>query len=112
MTGPLQFASLTAEVPLQRAEQAKPPNECLIRKPPDKADFRNIKLASRIVKAMYGVQMKYRRRNAWDCWKVVYAGPKEELEEARVIGEDIMCNPYNYGDPNEDQREFASVTKW
>ena len=126
---PLQVASNT-EVPPQRdiyaeVEQPYQPlprpatNAFLHVRPGPHAHMRNLEWARKLVKSTFGVNVKYRRRDNWEYWMLIYVGPKDKLHLAAELGEDALVNPEFYDDPEpdedasiEEQRELASVRRW
>ena len=88
-------------------------------RPGPHADIRNLGLAQKLVKSTFGVNVKYRRRDNWEYWWLIYVGPEDKLKLASELGEDALVNPEFYDDtePDEDasieeQRELASVRRW
>ena len=73
----------------------------------------NLTQAQRLLKSTLGVKLNWRRRDNWKEWMLIYSGPKDNLEEAIRVGNDVLTNPdyYEYY-PAKEYGEFASVSKW
>ena len=94
---------------IDRHSKSVPTDQCKVRPPPE-ANLENLTQAQRLLKSTLGVKLNWRRRDNWKEWMLIYSGPKDNLEEAIRVGNDVLTNPdyYEYY-PAKEYGEFASV---
>ena len=65
-------------------------------------NLHNFPAARRLLMHTLGVQMSWSMRQGWERAHITYVGPEHLLDEAVVLGEDMLTYPERYEDPAEN----------